>query len=240
MFWHVRGLSFLLALFLHVWELSGRPALQSVLAMGYYMYVFKNFEGGAYSDFDSTLGYPGEGPCSLCGESGHNILTCPIMLYEEPPSKVSKKSKPQGSSTSAGAPQSSMIPVVPTAVTVLPATPVSGQAASSGSGVVGVPATPVTGRVTGGLSVGGLDVDVGEAVVCQPCPGTPGMSRVYCPVVGCSKNCPQFAAGWTNTQAMRPHLEEHIQGRLQGSIPEEFLTGNSLSICQVCSKLIAT
>eukprot|EP00971_Amphidinium_carterae_P150867 2991518-Amphidinium_carterae.2 len=154
------------------------------------MNVFRNLEGGAYSDFDSTLGYPGEGPCSLCGESGHNILTCP-MLYEEPPSKVPKKTKPQGSSTPAAAPQS-LTPAVPSLATV-----------------TGVPATP-------------------------------GTSRVYCPVVGCSKNCPQFAAGWTNTQAMRPHLEEHIQGRLQGSLPEEFLTGHSLSICQVCSKLIAT
>ena len=27
--------------------------------------------------FDSTLGFPGEGPCSLCGETSHNVRTCP-------------------------------------------------------------------------------------------------------------------------------------------------------------------
>ena len=26
--------------------------------------------------FDATLGFPGEGPCSLCGDSGHNFRTC--------------------------------------------------------------------------------------------------------------------------------------------------------------------
>ena len=28
--------------------------------------------------FDATLGYPGEGPCTLCGDSGHNFRTCPF------------------------------------------------------------------------------------------------------------------------------------------------------------------
>ena len=30
-------------------------------------------------DFDATLGFPGEGPCSLCGDPPHNIRTCPMV-----------------------------------------------------------------------------------------------------------------------------------------------------------------
>ena len=30
------------------------------------------------SAFDSTLGFPGEGPCSICTDPGHNIRTCPF------------------------------------------------------------------------------------------------------------------------------------------------------------------
>ena len=29
--------------------------------------------------FDATLGFPGEGPCSLCGDTSHNIRTCPFV-----------------------------------------------------------------------------------------------------------------------------------------------------------------
>eukprot|EP00973_Karenia_brevis_P039291 5425880-Karenia_brevis.AAC.1 len=34
--------------------------------------------------FDSTLGYPGEGPCSTCGDIGHNIRSCPLMVDRTP------------------------------------------------------------------------------------------------------------------------------------------------------------
>ena len=47
------------------------PALFSVL---------RTMAGMRFLEFDSTLGFPGEGPCSLCSDAGHNVRTCPFML----------------------------------------------------------------------------------------------------------------------------------------------------------------
>eukprot|EP00971_Amphidinium_carterae_P057282 1132488-Amphidinium_carterae.1 len=69
-------------------------------------------------------------------------------------------------------------------------------------------------------------------------PGTPG-ARWYCPVLTCSRHDPVTSAGWATLQAMRPHLEEHMSGRLAGSLPAQWLTHNSLSQCQVCHRLLA-
>eukprot|EP00971_Amphidinium_carterae_P176278 3494399-Amphidinium_carterae.1 len=69
-------------------------------------------------------------------------------------------------------------------------------------------------------------------------PSVPG-ERIYCPVPSCPKHNPLTSAGWMSLQSLRPHLEEHQTGRLQGEIPKEWLQQRQLHQCQVCHKLIA-
>eukprot|EP00971_Amphidinium_carterae_P340857 6479377-Amphidinium_carterae.1 len=94
--------------------------------------------------FDATKGYPGEGPCSICGGLGHNIQTCadvwgpPIPTHPRPP-KVKKLNRPgdgtvagpvSASGGGPGAPTSSATPQPPLGQTQgqtpLPATPAVG------------------------------------------------------------------------------------------------------------------
>eukprot|EP00971_Amphidinium_carterae_P338483 6475844-Amphidinium_carterae.1 len=69
-------------------------------------------------------------------------------------------------------------------------------------------------------------------------PQVPG-ERIYCPVPCCPKHNSVTSAGWTSLQSLRPHLEEHLSGRLEGEIPQEWLHQRQLHQCQVCHKLIA-
>jgi hypothetical protein len=57
-------------------------------------------------------------------------------------------------------------------------------------------------------------------------------------VRGCPAGDPVHAAGWQSVNAMRPHLDEHVGGRLPGDIPQPFLLQNSLEQCVVCSRLL--
>ena len=65
-------------------------------------------------------------------------------------------------------------------------------------------------------------------------------ARVHCPVPNCPAACTLNHAGWTSVATMRPHLEEHAAGRLQGDIPKSWLSANGLGQCTVCSKLLST
>ncbi len=65
-------------------------------------------------------------------------------------------------------------------------------------------------------------------------------SRLHCPVEGCPASDVGRSTGWTCTQSLRDHLVEHISGRLQGDIPQEFLSEHRLTVCTVCNRLLST
>ena len=46
-----------------------------------------------------------------------------------------------------------------------------------------------------------------------------------------SPRLPARAPGWQSVATMRPHLEEHANGRLAGEIPSEWLQANALGQC---------
>ncbi len=63
---------------------------------------------------------------------------------------------------------------------------------------------------------------------------------MYCPVPGCPLSDSQRAAGWESMGSLRRHLAEHIAGRLDGDVPQEFLDAHRLNICTVCSRLLSS
>eukprot|EP00971_Amphidinium_carterae_P300028 5960634-Amphidinium_carterae.1 len=79
-FWHLRGSQRHVLMLLLTWYLLGQPGI-SLISGGMRMIIM--FHLGFASickSFDSSLGYPGEGPpfqqCMVCGLTGHNRRTC--------------------------------------------------------------------------------------------------------------------------------------------------------------------
>ena len=64
-------------------------------------------------------------------------------------------------------------------------------------------------------------------------------ARVFCPVDGCPASNPRTARGWGSHAAMRPHLDDHAAGTLQGAIPAAYCAAHSLDHCRVCGLLVA-
>ena len=69
--------------------------------------------------------------------------------------------------------------------------------------------------------------------------GSFASTRCYCPVPGCPAADHARSAGWQSVTTMRGHLEPHVNGRLAGSIPEDFLALHSLGQCVACSRLLS-
>ena len=64
-------------------------------------------------------------------------------------------------------------------------------------------------------------------------------ARIFCPVDGCPAANPRTARGWGSHAAMRPHLDDHAAGTLQGAIPVAYCAAHSLDHCRVCGLLVA-
>ena len=68
---------------------------------------------------------------------------------------------------------------------------------------------------------------------CSPPPGQRSPDRVFCPVPGCPASMPG-SRGWTCHAAMRPHLEDHAAGALDGDVPQAYRARQHLDLCSVC------
>ena len=63
--------------------------------------------------------------------------------------------------------------------------------------------------------------------------------RVFCPVPGCPAAA-SSGRGWTSHAAMRPHLEDHAAGTLEGEVPQAYRARHHLDLCSVCGGLVAS
>ena len=60
----------------------------------------------------------------------------------------------------------------------------------------------------------------------------------FCPVVGCSRSRNRGPA-WGSKEALRAHLDLHLQGELQGRPEDRFLDEMGLRCCHVCGRTIS-
>ena len=74
---------------------------------------------------------------------------------------------------------------------------------------------------------------------CSPPPGQRSPDRVFCPVPGCPASMPG-SRGWTCHAAMRPHLEDHAAGTLDGDVPQAYRARQHLDLCSVCGRLVSS
>ena len=63
--------------------------------------------------------------------------------------------------------------------------------------------------------------------------------RTFCPVATCPCSAPT-SRGWASIQAMRPHMDDHAAGTLQGAPPPAYLTAAGLELCGVCGLTVAS
>ena len=70
-------------------------------------------------------------------------------------------------------------------------------------------------------------------------PAAAGRRRLYCPVVGCPEGSCARAQGWTDPASLRKHLDGHAAGRFLGDVPASWLAEHGMSICTVCSRILA-
>jgi len=87
---------------------------------------------------------------------------------------------------------------------------------------------PYRGRRIGEASHPGPDRE--RSLVRDP----PAAARVFCPVPGCPCADAANARGWATHAAMRPHLDDHAAGTLQGQLPPPYLLAHDLDLCSVC------
>ena len=192
--------------------------------------------------FDSTLGFPGEGPhCQVClwdelrcscNRRGAAVARAgPYDVLNDLPDSIRVHNTFIHAGQSSESSRSrSLRPNLTDGDLPAPSNPqplTEQHASDDGTAVSGA-----AGGITDGLRDVSLD------------PGThsssAASSRVYCPVRGCPESLPERAAGWRSHSSMRAHLNEHAAGRCVGAVPETYLQANRLNQCQVCSKLIST
>ena len=167
--------------------------------------------------FDSTLGFPGEGPASRAGPYGMGSA----HLDDTPVSIRVRNTFVEINDGSNPARQLR-------ASTSEPADPCHSLTDIRQLGV-----TSELGQLS-------LDEDVlPDAMETDQTSQQQNTRRVYCPVPGCVCNDPVRAAGWQSVSNMRSHLDEHACGRLAGAIPTTWLATHSLGQCVVCSRLLS-
>jgi len=66
-------------------------------------------------------------------------------------------------------------------------------------------------------------------------PGT----RVHCPVAGCSCTAGQHHRGWGSVASMVLHINAHLSGQLQDEVPASWLSENHKVRCRVCGLCVA-
>eukprot|EP00435_Cladocopium_sp_Y103_P060249 s521_g22.t1 len=103
---------------------------------------------------------------------------------------------------------------------------------------VGEAAHPGPGTPVGGARAP-MAVDGGPPDRERSPPALRRDGRVLRPV----PNCPAGAPGsrvWTSHAALRPHLEDHAAGTLDGEVPAAYRAQHQLDLCSVCGGLVAS
>ena len=191
-------------------------------------------------EFDSTLGFPGEGPANQWRSAGQLVTG---QNWRD------GTSGPYSRGTSDTT--YNLLDDVPASITVRN-TFVEVAGASSSRllrPTVSEPAAPIStsgNHVSDGNMSRAEPVDEMANMVQEislhntaSSSSRPNNGRIYCPVPGCPESCSERVAGWSTHQAMRQHLNEHACGRCTGSIPSSYLSEHRLEQCQVCSKLLS-
>eukprot|EP00971_Amphidinium_carterae_P190674 3783873-Amphidinium_carterae.1 len=138
LFWHLRGRKSYTLLWLWIWMASGYLALREVDVICSLVILIGRCLRAVSKGFDATRGYPGEGPCSICGISGHDVRTCPEIWGPRKSSRPAKCKK--------GNPQD----VPPLTTSSSSASGSRGMVSGDGQGRAGatpIPATPAAGLV---------------------------------------------------------------------------------------------
>ena len=190
------------------------------------------------SSFDATLGFPGEGPCSLCGEAGHNFRTCPhvpsdtvnvasferntfVDIREPAQSRARSLRRNLSDGDDSSAQDLSQLSDVPPSQLR--------RINEDGDAVPGSQDSELAAQAQS------LSLSSGQHAASSGTTAT----RVYCPVPGCIAVDPMRSPGWSSVSNMRAHLGEHACGRLIGDIPQDFLEQQGLNQCTVCSRLLS-
>ena len=62
--------------------------------------------------------------------------------------------------------------------------------------------------------------------------------RLLCPVSGCPCS-QQDHPGWSNMETIKVHINSHLSGQLEGSIPDAWLSAHGKCSCRHCGLLCA-
>ena len=63
--------------------------------------------------------------------------------------------------------------------------------------------------------------------------------RLFCPVPGCPCADSGSAAGWASLQSLVGHVNVHLSGVLQGTVPAEWMQEHGRARCRVCGLCVA-
>ena len=223
----------------------------------------------AQYSFDSTLGFPGEGPCSLCGDTSHNARTCPyvpddagstssrsitdlpvvrntFVHFEQPVSERARNLRGHSSEGDATSTPPSQLRRINEEGGAVPGSLRLEDAEMQDGSQDSVLAHQASSHLSmndqaASTTSGGVAGNGShvQPVVDESAPNPGRSSRVYCPVPGCLCSDPVRAPGWTSVSNMRSHLGEHTSGRLAGDIPVDWLEHHNLGQCTVCSRLLS-
>ena len=72
-----------------------------------------------------------------------------------------------------------------------------------------------------------------------PAAASPQAERLRCPVPGCPAASAHGHQGWANLACMQGHVNMHLGGQLQGTVPEPWLRRHNKGRCRVCGLLVA-
>ena len=189
-------------------------------------------------EFDSTLGFPGEGPPKQFRSAGE-------LVTGENWRDGTSGPHSRGSNNTAYNP----LDDVPASITVRNTFVEVPESSSSRllRPTVSEPSAPISIAAAAASSSNANASDIDDvsaglrdaSLTNTTRPSATSSTRVYCPVEGCPDSFPERVAGWSSHQSMRAHLNEHAAGRCVGSVPRTYLDEHRLDQCQVCSKLLA-
>ena len=201
--------------------------------------------------FDSTLGYPGEGPvCSscqgdtswcICNRKSGNDRLGPYArgtgsVLDDLPASIQVRntflevSTDNGSAPSRSLRRNQTDPPIPSVQSLNAAEQEANSLASSlADANIGTGQGPPRNHTVS--QAGGLPTSASASASSH--------ARMYCPVTTCPAHDTVRSAGWSDVRELRKHLQEHVCGRLAGDVPLETLSSLNLDICSVCSKLLS-
>ena len=64
-----------------------------------------------------------------------------------------------------------------------------------------------------------------------------GGAREHCPVIGCFCSAGSGHVGWPSGEALKAHVNSHLDGVYSGEVPQEWLASKGWVVCQVCHQV---